>query len=101
MSENQIQPDAAPPGRQRLLPTAASVDAVRAVVYQDLASYPTVAEALGIAVRSVQNLVARGELQIVHIGRQPYVVLSSLKDMVARQQRRHEPPSRGRRRKRT
>jgi hypothetical protein len=99
MSEHQLGADAT---ARTLAPgevTGASVDAVRAEVYQGLASYPTVAKAIGRSVRSVQNLVSRGELQIVRICREPYVVLSSLKDMVARQQqkpRRDVPVRRGR-----
>ncbi len=91
-----MQTNATPPNQPQVLPHA-SADGVRAAVFEGLASYPTVAEALGVSVRSVQNLVARREIEVVRICRAPFVVLASLREMVARQrEQRHAPPRRGR-----
>jgi hypothetical protein len=73
------------------------VAAVRATLLQDLATVEVTAEALDKSPRTIQRMIARGELEIVMIGRTPYVVVSRTRErLVAAPTVRHAPVRRGR-----
>jgi hypothetical protein len=77
--------------------TSNDVAAVRAALMQDLATVPVVAEAMNKSPRTIQRMIARGELEIVMIGRTPHVVVSRTRErLVAAPTIRHAPVRRAR-----
>jgi hypothetical protein len=50
---------------------------LRDKIFEDLASLPTFAQALGKSVRAVQRMAKAGQVEIVRYGATPYVVLGS------------------------
>jgi hypothetical protein len=60
----------------------ARVEKMRAVVFDDLATVDVAAAALGKSRRQIFRLIETRQLPAVRIGRNPYVVISSLREVL-------------------